>query len=90
MTRGGKDFVMQLFFTMAGTGFKDFTRIAASSPEMWNDIFYANKEAMLCQLNDFIQQLEKAKVYLEEDKEDCMLEWFKQASDKRKNWHLKT
>lgn len=80
----------ELFFTMAGTGFKDFTRIAASSPEMWNDIFYANKEAMLCQLNDFIQQLEKAKVYLEEDKEDRMLEWFKQASDKRKNWHLKT
>ena len=34
--------------------------------------------------------MEKAKVYLEEDKEDRMLEWFKQASDKRKNWHLKT
>lgn len=80
----------ELFFTMAGTGFKDFTRIAASSPEMWNDIFYANKEAMLCQLDSFMQQLEEAKAYLTEGEEDKMFEWFKQASDKRKNWHLKS
>ena len=80
----------ELFFTMAGTGFKDFTRIAASSPEMWGDIFYANKEAMLCQLDSFMQQLEEAKVYLTEGQEDKMFEWFKQASDKRKNWHLKS
>ena len=79
-----------LFFNMAGSGFKDFTRIAASSPEMWNDVFYANKEAMLSQLNSFIQQLEEAKVFLEDDQENKMFDWFKQASDKRKNWHLKS
>ncbi|NLA51774.1 MAG: prephenate dehydrogenase/arogenate dehydrogenase family protein [Alcaligenaceae bacterium] len=80
----------ELFFTMAGTGFKDFTRIAASSPDMWSDIFYDNKEAMLFQLNDFIKQLEEAKVYLENGQEDKMLQWFKKASDKRKNWRLKS
>ena len=80
----------ELFFTMAGTGFKDFTRIAASSPEMWSDIFYDNKEAMLNQLNDFIEQLEEAKNYLENGQEDKMLQWFKQASDKRKNWRLRS
>ena len=79
----------ELFLMMAGTGFKDFTRIAASSPEMWSDIFYANKEAMLVQLNDFMQQLEVAKTYLEEGQEEKMFEWIKRASDIRKNWRLK-
>ena len=80
----------ELFFTMAGTGFKDFTRIAASSPDMWSDIFYDNKEAMLFQLNSFIEQLEEAKVYLDSGQEDKMLQWFKAASDKRKSWRLKS
>ncbi|MDO5666406.1 MAG: prephenate dehydrogenase/arogenate dehydrogenase family protein [Alcaligenaceae bacterium] len=79
-----------LFLTMAGTGFKDFTRIAASSPEMWNDIFYANKAAMLQQLDGFMQQLTEARAYLEDNQEDKMFDWFKQASDARKNWHLKS
>lgn len=79
-----------LFLTMAGTGFKDFTRIAASSPEMWSDIFYANKAAMLRQLDGFMQQLAEAREYLEANQEDKMLDWFKQASDARKNWHLKS
>lgn len=79
-----------LFLTMAGTGFKDFTRIAASSPEMWNDIFYANKDAMLRQLDGFIAQLNETRTYLEENQEDKMFDWLKQASDARKNWHLKS
>lgn len=80
----------ELFLTMAGTGFKDFTRIAASSPEMWSDIFYANKEAMLSQLDGFMQQLIETKSYLENDQEDKMFDWFKHASDARKNWRLKS
>lgn len=80
----------ELFLTMAGTGFRDFTRIAASSPEMWNDIFFANKEAMLEQLDGFIQQLNEARVYLENDRHDKMFEWFEAASEARKNWQLKS
>ncbi len=37
----------------AGAGFKDFTRIAASSPEMWRDIFAANKTALLKDLRTY-------------------------------------
>jgi len=41
----------------AGGGFRDFTRIAASSPEMWRDIFIANKSALLGELSAYEAQL---------------------------------
>ncbi|WP_085315598.1 prephenate dehydrogenase [Derxia lacustris] len=44
-------------FAHAGGGFRDFTRIAASSPEMWRDICIANKPALLRELVAFEQEL---------------------------------
>jgi prephenate dehydrogenase len=47
----------------AGTGFRDMTRIAASSPEMWRDIGLANREALLDELAAFrgpLDALERA------------------------------
>ena len=38
---------------LAGPGFRDFTRIAASSPAVWRDIFVANREPLLAQLAQF-------------------------------------
>ena len=38
----------------AGAGFRDFTRIAASSPEMWRDICIANKQAILKELDQYL------------------------------------
>lgn len=43
----------QVKFSHAGAGFRDFTRIAASSPEMWRDIFFANKDALLNDLRTY-------------------------------------
>ena len=40
-------------------GFRDFTRIAASSPVMWRDIFLANREAMLDTLQRFNEDLSR-------------------------------
>jgi len=41
----------ELKFALAGGGFRDFTRIAASSPEMWRDIAIANRDALLDDLD---------------------------------------
>jgi len=44
-------------FSFAAGGFRDFTRIAGSSPEMWRDIASANREALLADVASYQQQL---------------------------------
>jgi prephenate dehydrogenase len=46
-----------LLFQYAASGFRDFTRIAASSPEMWRDISVANQAALLGELDAYLAQL---------------------------------
>ena len=44
-------------FSFAGAGFRDFTRIASSSPEMWRDICLANRDALLTEIRSFQDRL---------------------------------
>jgi prephenate dehydrogenase len=44
-------------FSFAGAGFRDFTRIAGSSPEMWRDICVANRDALLAEVEAFQSEL---------------------------------
>ncbi|OFA03236.1 bifunctional prephenate dehydrogenase/3-phosphoshikimate 1-carboxyvinyltransferase [Duganella sp. HH101] len=46
-----------LLFQYAASGFRDFTRIAGSSPEMWRDISLANQSALLTELDSYLAQL---------------------------------
>ena len=46
-----------LLFQYAASGFRDFTRIAGSSPEMWRDISLANQGALLGELDAYLAQL---------------------------------
>ena len=46
------------FLSLAGPGFRDFTRIAASSPQTWRDILVANREEVLKQSQRFRQALD--------------------------------
>ena len=53
----------QLFGYAAG-GFRDFTRIASSHPEMWRDICAANRDALLAELARYVAQLESIRALL--------------------------
>ncbi|MBC7500700.1 MAG: prephenate dehydrogenase/arogenate dehydrogenase family protein, partial [Herminiimonas sp.] len=46
-----------LLFQYAASGFRDFTRIAGSSPEMWRDISLANQSALLDELDSYMNRL---------------------------------
>ncbi|GAA4024809.1 prephenate dehydrogenase [Actimicrobium antarcticum] len=47
-----------LLFQYAASGFRDFTRIAGSSPEMWRDISLANQPALLGELDAYLDKLQ--------------------------------
>lgn len=74
------------YLALAGPGFRDFSRIAASSPEVWRDIFSANREELLAQSRAFrnaLDALEQAMVHgTPEDVARLIL----QASEARSRW----
>ncbi|MDR2032549.1 MAG: prephenate dehydrogenase/arogenate dehydrogenase family protein [Azoarcus sp.] len=47
----------ELLFSHAASGFRDFTRIAGSHPEMWRDICLANRQALLGELDQYLGEL---------------------------------
>lgn len=51
-------------FQYAASGFRDFTRIAGSSPEMWRDISLANRPALLAELDAYTAQLAQLRALL--------------------------
>jgi prephenate dehydrogenase len=53
-----------LLFQYAASGFRDFTRIAGSSPEMWRDISLANRDALLVELDAYLAQLTRMRALL--------------------------
>lgn len=80
------DPVRQKALHMGGTGFRDFTRIAAGSPEIWKDIFLSNQEAMLEQMQAFEKEFARIRTLLEEKNVDGMYQWLDIAANARKNW----
>jgi prephenate dehydrogenase len=73
-------------FQFAASGFRDFTRIAGSSPEMWRDISFANKTALLDEITSYEQTLSRLKQSLVNDDADALLAAFQRASDARNQW----
>lgn len=67
------------FIEYAGQGFKDTTRIALSSPEMWRDIVLQNRENLLRFLDIFIENIEKTKRYIQDMDTDSLKEEFSKA-----------
>ncbi|SMC33346.1 prephenate dehydrogenase [Polynucleobacter kasalickyi] len=76
----------QAKFAHAGAGFRDFTRIAGSSPEMWRDITFANSEAILEQLDDYILILQHFKKLIQDGNSNQLEKLLNIASQSRNNW----
>ena len=75
-----------LLLSFAASGFRDFTRIAASSPEMWRDICMANRDALLDELGRYMQELETLHEALAEADAGKLEEVFSLSSQVRGNW----
>jgi prephenate dehydrogenase len=76
----------QQLFSFAASGFRDFTRIAGSHPEMWRDISLANKSALLSEISAFQQELSHVKQLLENEDGKGLQELFDRASKARNGW----
>jgi len=70
----------------AGSGFRDFTRIASSSPEMWRDICLANREALLEQIAAYQNELHSLREMLEKHDGEGLEQAFSQARGLREDW----
>ena len=79
----GRDNAAQLFSFAAG-GFRDFTRIASSHPEMWRDICVANRDALQRELQGYGSKLEQVKALL--DDPAGLEKLFAEAREARERW----
>jgi prephenate dehydrogenase len=73
-------------FNFAASGFRDFTRIAGSSPEMWRDISLANKTALLNELEAYQAEISALHYLLKNEDSQGLQAMFEQASQARQAW----
>ena len=76
------------YLSLAGPGFRDFTRIAASDPKMWRDILLANKEELLAQSKVFQQTLQSLEKLIRSGDGDVLESRIQQASQTRADWRM--
>jgi prephenate dehydrogenase len=78
----------ELLFRFAASGFRDFTRIAASSPEMWRDIALANRGALLAELDGYLAALQTLREALDAADGTALETIFSRARAAREHWML--
>jgi prephenate dehydrogenase len=79
----GKDFL-----SLAGPGFRDFTRIAASSPEMWRDILVANREEVLKQSARFRHALDALELVMRSGNAEALEDLIRGPAEGRTQWQM--
>lgn len=75
-----------LLFQYAASGFRDFTRIAGSSAEMWRDITLANQPALLTELDSYMAQLTQLRDLLAAGDGAAIEAIYANAQHARQNW----
>ena|SRR2546423_11504995 len=73
-------------FSYAASGFRDFTRIASSHPEMWRDICLANRERILAEMSSYTKKLGELRSLLETGDGAALERLFAEAREARDQW----
>jgi prephenate dehydrogenase len=76
------------YLTLGGPGFRDFTRIAASNPQVWRDILMANREEILKQMQRFRHALDALEHVIHTANGDALEALIRSASDARSAWQM--
>ena len=71
---------------LCANGFRDTTRIASGSPEMWRDIALANRENLVSALDSFVEELRDFRRLLKSKDEKAILKFFGTAKKRRDEW----
>ena len=77
------------FLSLAGPGFRDFTRIAASDPAVWRDILHANRDQLLVQSEHLREALQAFEAALAQGDSATLQALITAASQSRAAWSLK-
>jgi prephenate dehydrogenase len=78
----------QDYLSMAGPGFRDFTRIAASDPHVWRDVLLANRDELLAQSKNFQRHLQTFELMLSNANGEALEGLIRQASQSRSAWTM--
>ncbi len=73
-------------FEHAASGFRDFTRIASSSPEMWRDVALNNRAALLAELDAYLAKATALRNALADGDEASLLALMQRAQTAREQW----
>ena len=76
------------FLSLAGPGFRDFTRIAASDPAVWRDILMSNREEILKQTQRFRHALDAMEHVMKSGNAEALEDLIRKASDARGGWQM--
>ena len=79
----GKDYL-----SLAGPGFRDFSRIAASDPKVWRDIFMTNRDELLLQSRAFQNQLSAFEALMSSGNAQGLEDQIARASAARSQWRM--
>jgi prephenate dehydrogenase len=76
------------YLSLAGPGFRDFTRIAASDPKVWRDILLSNHEELLAQSKVFQRNLQALELMISSGNAQALEGLIEQASMTRAHWSM--
>lgn len=71
---------------LCAKGFRDTTRIASGSPEMWRDIALANRENLIAALDNYVEDLQDFRRILKAKNEKAISKFFETAKKRRDQW----